>query len=177
MNKMFNLAFLALLLLISASPLAAQKFGYVNSAAILGELPQVKAAEADLAALQKQLQKRGQDMVTQFQQDVAALEARVERGELSPLQQQQEASKLEVRQKEIGDFEQEMVQNLQKKRSDLLEPIYASVNKAIEEVAKEIYEQLKDRIFVAHNAHFDYSFIKKEFEEVGIHYNAKNFVP
>ncbi len=41
------------------------------------------------------------------------------------------------------------------------------------EVANEIYEQLKDKIFVAHNAHFDYSFLKKEFEEVGINWNAK----
>ena len=28
------------------------------------------------------------------------------------------------------------------------------------EVANEIHEQLKDRVFVAHNAHFDYSFLK-----------------
>ncbi len=41
------------------------------------------------------------------------------------------------------------------------------------EVADEIYEQLKDRIFVAHNAHFDYSFLKKEFEDAGINWNAK----
>src|SRR6218665_2782554 len=39
---------------------------------------------------------------------------------------------------------------------------------AFEEMSDEIYGWLKDRVFVAHNAHFDYSFIKKEFEEVGI---------
>ena len=44
---------------------------------------------------------------------------------------------------------------------------------SFEEVADEIYEQLKDRIFVAHNAHFDYSFLKKEFEDAGISWNAK----
>ncbi|MEQ8362300.1 MAG: exonuclease domain-containing protein [Cyclobacteriaceae bacterium] len=41
------------------------------------------------------------------------------------------------------------------------------------EVANEIHEQLKDRVFVAHNAHFDYSFLKKEFEEAGINWNSK----
>lgn len=41
------------------------------------------------------------------------------------------------------------------------------------EVAAEIHEQLKDRVFVAHNAHFDYSFLKKEFEEAGINWNTK----
>lgn len=44
---------------------------------------------------------------------------------------------------------------------------------SFEEVAKEIYDQLKDRVFVAHNAHFDYSFLKKEFEDAGINWNSK----
>lgn len=44
---------------------------------------------------------------------------------------------------------------------------------SFEEIAKEIYGWLKDRIFVAHNAQFDYSFIKKEFEEVGIAWAPK----
>ncbi len=42
-----------------------------------------------------------------------------------------------------------------------------------EDVAEEIFDWLKDRVFVAHNAHFDYSFLKKEFEEVGVNWNAK----
>ncbi len=42
-----------------------------------------------------------------------------------------------------------------------------------EEVAKEIHGWLKDRVFVAHNAHFDYSFLKKEFEDAGIQWSAK----
>ncbi len=64
MNKMLKLAALALFLTVGmATSLTAQKFGYVNSTAILAELPAVRAAEADLEALQKQLQKRGQDMV------------------------------------------------------------------------------------------------------------------
>ncbi len=37
-----------------------------------------------------------------------------------------------------------------------------------EEVAPHILHFLEGRIFVAHNAHFDYSFIKKEFEQTGI---------
>lgn len=41
------------------------------------------------------------------------------------------------------------------------------------DVAQEIYGWLKDRVFVAHNAHFDYSFLKKEFEDQGIVWNSK----
>ncbi len=42
-----------------------------------------------------------------------------------------------------------------------------------EDIAKEIHDWLKDRVFVAHNAHFDYSFLKKEFEVAGIVWNTK----
>ena len=44
---------------------------------------------------------------------------------------------------------------------------------AFEEVAKEIYSWLDGRVFVAHNAHFDYSFLKKEFEDAGISWSSK----
>jgi len=40
-------------------------------------------------------------------------------------------------------------------------------------VSDEIYFWLKDRIFVAHNAHFDFSFLKKEFEGVSIQWQPK----
>ncbi len=42
-----------------------------------------------------------------------------------------------------------------------------------EKVADAIYNLLDGKIFVAHNAHFDYSFLKKEFEEAGIAWRAK----
>jgi DNA polymerase III subunit epsilon len=35
------------------------------------------------------------------------------------------------------------------------------------DIADEVMAWLKDRVFVAHNAHFDYSFLKKEFEDHG----------
>jgi DNA polymerase III subunit epsilon len=44
---------------------------------------------------------------------------------------------------------------------------------AFKEVAQAIFEKLDGRVFVAHNAHFDYSFLKKEFEQAGINWNSK----
>jgi len=41
------------------------------------------------------------------------------------------------------------------------------------EIAGEIFQQLKEKIFVAHNAHFDYSFLKKELDEAGIQWSSK----
>lgn len=41
------------------------------------------------------------------------------------------------------------------------------------EVSEQVREWLKDRVFVAHNAHFDYSFLKKEFDEAGVSWSSK----
>jgi DNA polymerase-3 subunit epsilon len=42
-----------------------------------------------------------------------------------------------------------------------------------QEIAEDIFKRLEGKIFVAHNAHFDYSFLKKEFEQVGINWQSK----
>ncbi len=42
-----------------------------------------------------------------------------------------------------------------------------------EEVAEDIYEILKDRIFVAHNVNFDYSFIRSQLRYCGYEYDAQ----
>lgn len=41
------------------------------------------------------------------------------------------------------------------------------------EVAPEIFEKLKGRIFVAHNVNFDYSFLKHHFAENGLEFHAQ----
>ena len=135
--KFFKLSFVALLLLVATATASAQKFGFVNSAEILSELPATKAAESNLEALQKQLQKQGQGMVESFQTDYQALQAQAQQGTMSPKQQQEEAAKLQKREEEIANFEQKMMADLQKKRQTLLTPIYDSINNAIKEVAEE----------------------------------------
>jgi DNA polymerase-3 subunit epsilon len=42
-----------------------------------------------------------------------------------------------------------------------------------DEIAKEIYEQLEGKIFIAHNARFDYGFLKASFKRSGIDFRSK----
>jgi DNA polymerase III subunit epsilon len=42
-----------------------------------------------------------------------------------------------------------------------------------EDIAQDLFTLLEGKVFVAHNAHFDYSFLKREFELSGINWNAK----
>jgi DNA polymerase-3 subunit epsilon len=41
------------------------------------------------------------------------------------------------------------------------------------EVAKDIYQKLDGRVFVAHNVNFDYNFIRQEFKSLGGDFNSK----
>ncbi len=51
------------------------------------------------------------------------------------------------------------------------EMVFASPS--FDQVASEIHSKLEGKVFVAHNAHFDYSFLKREFELAGINWQAK----
>lgn len=42
-----------------------------------------------------------------------------------------------------------------------------------EQISDEIFNVLSNKIFVAHNAHFDYSFLKREFELAGVNWQSK----
>jgi DNA polymerase-3 subunit epsilon len=44
---------------------------------------------------------------------------------------------------------------------------------AFEDLAPEIYERLEGRVFVAHNARFDYGFLRHEFERAGLRFHAR----
>jgi DNA polymerase-3 subunit epsilon len=41
------------------------------------------------------------------------------------------------------------------------------------ELAGDLYERLAGRVFVAHNARFDYGFLRREFERAGLRFQAK----
>lgn len=137
MKKVAQISCLVFIMLSMTIVAQAQQFGYVNSQRILAEMPEVKEMDSNLEVLQKQYQKRGQTKVQSLQQDYVAIQEKVQKGLLSPKQQEEEGKKLEDRQKEIAKMEQEMVTEIQNKRQELLEPILKKVNDAINTVAKE----------------------------------------
>ena len=146
MKQILKISLFFIALLSMAVVAQAQKFGYVNSAAILAEMPKVKQADANLEALQTQLEKQGKQMIDTYQQELAGLQQRVERGELSPKQQEEEAKKMEAKQQQIAEYRQKSLTQLEEKRNAELKPIYDEINAAIKAVAEEngftfIFEQ------------------------------------
>jgi outer membrane protein len=137
MSKFMKTGSFLIIALLCTVALQAQKFGYINSQAMMSELPKVKQADSDMEAYQKQLQKKGQDMVTAFQTKVTDFQKRVQDGLVPPKQQEEEEKKLEEERQKILAYEQEMTQLLQTKRDALLKPILDEFNAAVKAVATE----------------------------------------
>lgn len=117
--------------------LTAQKFGYLNSQALLTEIPEVKQADANLQAFQSQLEKKGQMMVQELETKYKDLQKKEASGEISPKALEEEARKLKEQEGELGKYEQEMQKQLMAKRQEILQPILDRVNDIIKQVAKE----------------------------------------
>jgi len=133
--KQFFLAFVLCSTLITGAE--AQKFGYVNTAQLLSELPEVKAADAQLEAYQQQLVAEGQAKVKAFEDKYQTYLAAANSGEMSKIEMAQKEQELTNGQQEIRALEQEVQNKIMTKRQDLLNPILQNVDSLIQTLGKE----------------------------------------
>ncbi len=115
----------------------ATKLGFLNSQALMAEIPEVKQADANLQAMQSQFEKKGQQMVADLEIKYKELQRKEQSGEISPKALEDEAKKLKEQEAEIGKFEQDVQKQLMAKRQETLQPIIDKINKIIKEVAME----------------------------------------
>ena len=137
MNQVLRYFTITAILIAVATSLSAQKIGYINRGELLADIPAVKQANANLEALQKQLQKKYEGMVTEFRTKYEDLQRKEQQGELSPKQLEDEGQKLREEEAKIGQYQQEMQNQLAEKQESLLLPILEDLNAKIAEVAKE----------------------------------------
>lgn len=137
MKRIFRLSLVAVFTVCVAFTAEAQQFGYTNSQEILMEMPDVKRADSQLADLQKQLQRKGEQMVKAYQEKRADLQRRHDNGELSPAQAKIELENLAKDEQKLMEYEQNMMQQLATKREQLIKPIFDKIQNAIDTVAKE----------------------------------------
>lgn len=132
-----KLSTISILLLALVTGIQAQKFGYVNSAAILADLPEIKQMRSTLEGFQAQLKKQGEARVTAYQAKEQNAVQKKQRGEMTPKEEEQVMGELQKEQEEIYKLSQELDQKLAEKQQELMKPILEKVNKAIQDVAKE----------------------------------------
>lgn len=113
----------------------AQKVGFINSQELISQLPEVKEANANIETLKKQLQKKGEDMITSLRTKYQALQQK--QNELSPVELEKQAAALKGEETKIAQYNQDSQQKIATKTQKLLEPIQDKINKAIKAVATE----------------------------------------
>ena len=128
---------LAVAFLLFGGMVQAQKFGYVNSAAIISEMDEMKQLESSLKALQAQLKKKGEAEVAAYQKEEQDAIQKKQRGELTPKQEETIMTNLQKKQEEIYKMGADMEKQLADKQQEGMKPILERVNEAIQAVASE----------------------------------------
>ena len=124
-----------MLMLCAPMTMMAQKFGKVNTQQIMQALPDVAKANGEMEALQKQKENDLKSMQDEFQRK--ADEYQKGQSTMAATMKQQKETELQTLQQKIQQAYQDGQQELQKKSSELMQPIVAKVRTAIETVGKE----------------------------------------
>lgn len=136
MKQIITLAILASAMIWNpAMAQKSNKFGHINSAELLGLMPERKAAAAKMDSITKDVEKQLQEMMTEYRakQEKYSSEA-PKLSELIKKDKEEELTSLGTR---IQNFQQQAQQSLEQQEQALIEPIVNKAKKAIEQVAKE----------------------------------------
>jgi outer membrane protein len=111
------------------------KIGYADVDYIFDQMPESKQISAELQSLQAQLKKQYDDKVQEFQKKLAIYQGYD--NTVPDAVKQNTERELQQMQQNLQNLQDDSQSNLQKKQEDLMQPVYAKVDKNISDVAKE----------------------------------------
>ncbi|MFT4544656.1 MAG: outer membrane protein, partial [Bacteroidia bacterium] len=134
-KKMKKVLILLMAVIMAAPAFAQQKFGHIDSAALLEIMPEKAKAEKELEAFAAEFQSALEAMAKEYETKVAAFQ-QAEQGMIKTVRDTKvrEISDLERR---IQEFQQQAQEEIGKKEQEVLTPIIDKARKAIDEVAVE----------------------------------------
>ncbi|HEY5825787.1 MAG TPA: OmpH family outer membrane protein, partial [Cyclobacteriaceae bacterium] len=129
---MKTLLAIAVCLLIHATVSAQElKIGYANVDYIFSKLPEVKRIESDLKVLQTNLESRIETNYIDFQKKLANYQSGYD--QMAAHARADKERELQTLQQSI----EKLQKDAQKKQFELVEPVYAQIDKAIRDIAVE----------------------------------------
>jgi outer membrane protein len=127
----------AVLLLVALESFAQNpvKIGYFDYSYVITQLPEAKAADADLKAYAEKLQK---DLQAKENELRAKYERYMKEGEkMAPPTREALEKEIQTGQQNLQEFQQKAEADVAKKQEALLRPINEKLEKTLKEVAKE----------------------------------------
>jgi outer membrane protein len=124
-------------IILGTQSVSAQKFGYLNSAFIVMELPETQVADSLLQHFQDSLIQIGEAQAKLLQAEYTKYLQDAQAGLLTRREMEQKEQKLQAGQEELQEFEEVTIRKIQAKQKEIYEPILQRVQSAIEAVGKE----------------------------------------
>lgn len=122
-------------LVIAAPTFAQQKFGHIDSAALLELMPEKAKAEKDLEAFAKEFQSALEAMAKEYEGKVAAFQQSEK--DMIPTVRNTKVREITELERRIQEFQTQAQEEIAKKEQEVLTPIIEKARKAIDEVAEE----------------------------------------
>ena len=134
--KNFKLLLVAALLFVGATSFvnAQSKVAHIDTKLLVEAMPEMKAAQSQLEKLQRTYDSEIRSMMKEWEAKVKQYD-----GEAANKTEEENLKRVEEvqgMQKNIGDYRNQALQDLQKKEVDLLQPILEKARAAIQKVAR-----------------------------------------
>ncbi|MDP5101518.1 MAG: OmpH family outer membrane protein [Nonlabens sp.] len=124
-------------IMMVASTVAMAQTGYVNSQALIGDMPEVAKADESLKQLATRLQADVAKREENAKQKMEELAYEMQAPKVTPERQQEIRLLAQEIEKEVTNANKLSELELASKRNELLEPVYKKVNDAIAAIAKK----------------------------------------
>ena len=137
MNKITRISLTLLFVLLASVSFSqtAVKFGYINSAELLKQMPEIKEADTKLLALAKQFEVRQNELKEEYNKKIAEYQS-LGKDTPNSIREMKENEIVDL-QNRIATFQEKVQQDIMKKKEELYQPILDKAEKAIQDVAKE----------------------------------------
>jgi outer membrane protein len=137
MKRFISITVLIIVIALAGKSAMAQtlKFGHINSDELIQLMPEYDSATVTLERFRKELINALELMSVEFNNKNEAYQK--DSKNLSDIVRQTKEQELVDMQKRIQDFQNNAQTQLQTKQSEVFQPIYAKVDKAIKDVGKE----------------------------------------
>jgi outer membrane protein len=123
--------------LFAGTTIAQTTIAYVESDLLIQEMADYKKANIDLETYAKQLEAQLKQEQEKFQVEYQAVVDSVQRGIITPLQQQQAEARLSTKQQKLEVVSRDAQSKVLKKENELFKPINDKFNTALKAVAVE----------------------------------------
>jgi outer membrane protein len=135
MKKISSLIAVVLMMAIAAPTFAQQKFGHIDSAALLDLMPEKAKAEKDLEAFAIPFNDELKKMAAELESKMVAFESTQEG--MTKLVRQTKVTEIQDMQSRIQQFQENAQGEISTKEQEVLGPIVEKARKAIDEVAND----------------------------------------